>query len=107
MDLAKIDKALEKLLELHYIEKYGSGYKFTAVGCNYTSQKSGNGWIYLSRVGNKELWLYNNNKFSSWRFVPTIRITEEEFSQFCEYYNINVEDDKQLEIYNEVEFMDI
>ena len=106
MDLVKIDKALEKLLELHYIEKYGSGYKFTAVGCNYTSQKSGNGWIYLSRVGNKELWLYNN-KFSSWRFVPTIRITEEEFSQFCEYYNINVEDDKQLEIYNEVEFMDI
>ena len=107
MDLGKIDKVLEKLLELHYIEKYDSGYKFTAVGRNYTRQKSGNGWTYLSRVSNKELWLCDNNKFSSWRFVPTILITEEEFHDFCEYYNINVEDDKQLVICDEVEFMDI
>lgn len=106
MDLGKIDKVLEKLLELHYIEKYGSVYKFTAAGRSYTRQKSGNGWTYLSRVGNKELWLCDN-KYSAWRFVPTILITEEEFRQFCEYYNINVEDDKQLEIYNEIEFMDI
>ena len=107
MDLGKIDKVLEKLLELHYIEKYDSGYKFTAVGRNYTRQKSGNGWTYLSRVSNKELWLCDNNKFSSWRFVPIILITEEEFHDFCEYYNINVEDDKQLVICDEVEFMDI
>lgn len=106
MDLGKIDKALEKLLELHYIEKYDSEYKFTAVGRSYNRQKYGNGWRYLSRVGNKELWLCDK-KYSAWRFVPSIRITEEEFRYFCEYYNINVEDDKQLEIYNEVEFMDI
>jgi hypothetical protein len=106
MDLEKIDKVLEKLLELHYIEKYDSGYKFTVTGRSYTRQKSGNGWIYLSRVGNKELWLCDN-KFSSWRFVPTILITEEEFEDFCKYYNINAEDDKQLKIYNEIEFMDI
>lgn len=106
MDLGKIDKALEKLLELHYIEKYDSGYKFTAVGRSYTRQKSGNGWTYLSRVGNKELWLCDK-KYSAWRFVPSILITEDEFRFFCEYYNIIVEDDKQLEIYNEIEFMDI
>ena len=106
MDLGKIDKALEKLLELHYIEKYDSGYKFTAVGRSYSRQKSGNGWTYLSRANNKELWLCDN-KYSEWRFVRSNLITEEEFRYFCEYYNINIEDDKQLEIYNEVEFMDI
>jgi len=106
MDLEKIDKVLEKLLELHYIEKYDSGYKFTVTGRSYTRQKSGNGWIYLSRVGNKELWLCDN-KYSAWRFVPSILMTEEEFEDFCKYYNINVEDDKQLKIYNEIEFMDI
>lgn len=106
MDLGKIDKALEKLLELHYIEKYDSGYKFTIAGRCYTKQKSGIGWNYLSRIGNKELWLCDN-KFSAWRFVPSILMSEEEFCYFCEYYNINIEDDKQLEIYNETEFMDI
>lgn len=106
MDLGKIDKVLEKLLELHYIKKYDSSYKFTYIGHRYTSQKSGNCWTYLSRIDNKELWLCDN-KFSSWRFVPSIRITEEEFRYFCEYYNINVEDDKQLKICDEVEFMDI
>jgi hypothetical protein len=106
MDLEKIDKVLEKLLELHYIEKYDSGYKFTVTGRSYTRQKSGNGWTYLSRVGNKELWLCDN-KYSAWRFVPSILMTEEEFEDFCKYYNINVEDDKQLKIYNEIEFMDI
>ena len=40
MDLGKIDKVLEKLLELHYIEKSGPGYKFTDTGRFYTKQKS-------------------------------------------------------------------
>lgn len=106
MDLGKIDKVLEKLLELHYIEKSGPGYKFTDTGRFYTKQKSGYSWCYISRFGNTELWLCDN-KYSAWRFVSSNRITEEEFCQFCEYYNINVEDDKQLEIYNEIEFMDI
>lgn len=106
MDLGKIDKVLEKLLELHYIEKYGLGYKFTDTGRFYTKQKSGYSWCYISRYSNTELWLCNNN-FSEWRFVSSNRITEEEFYHFCEFYNINVEDDKQLEIYSEIEFMDI
>lgn len=70
------------------------------------SKKTGYSWCYISRLDKTELWLCDN-KFLTWRFIPTNRMTEEEFCHFCEFYNINVEDDKQLEIYNEIEFMDI
>ena len=107
MNLRKIDKALEKLAELHYIEKYDSGYRFTDDGRSYTREKTGFGCRYMSRFCNTELWLYDNNHLPRGRFARVNIMTEDEFSSFCKFYNINVEDDRQLEVYDEVEFMDI
>lgn len=108
MDKQKIENALEELKQLGYITEYYGSYKFTEAGHNYTSKKSGNSWIQITQYGISSLWVRQNPKYKdSWTFVSINSVTEEQFADFCKYYNINVEDDKQLEIYNEIEFMDI
>jgi hypothetical protein len=49
----------------------------------------------------------NPRRKDSWSFVSISLVTEEQFEDFCKYYNINVEEPKKLEICDEVEFMDI
>lgn len=108
MDRQKIENALEELKRLGYITEYYDSYKFTDAGHNYTQKTSRNSWIQITQYGNSSLWVRQNpSRKDSWTFISIDRVTEEQFADFCKYYNINVEDDKQLEIYNEIEFMDI
>ena len=108
MDRQKIENALEELERLGYIVKYSESYKFTEAGHVYTSRRSGNSWIYITQYSNSSLWVRRNpRRKDSWSFVSINLVTEEQFEDFCKYYNINVEEPKKLEICDEVEFMDI
>ena len=108
MDSGKIERALEELKSLRYIVKYGNSYKFTETGHGYTRRKSSNSWIMITQYNNTELWVRENpRRKDSWRFMSFDRITEEQFNDFCKYYDIKIEEPKQLEICNEIEFMDI
>jgi len=108
MDKQKIEKALKELEQLGYIIKYNGSYRFTGSGHDYTHKASGNSWLFITQYGNSSLWIRRNpQRNDSWAFTSIDSITEEQFEDFCKYYNINVEDPKELVICNEVEFMDI
>lgn len=108
MDREKVENALEELKQLGYITKYDGSYKFTDAGHNYTSRTSGNSWIQITEYGNSSLWVRRNPKRKeSWAFTSISSVTEEQFADFCKYFNINVEGPTKLVICDEVEFMDI
>ena len=108
MDGKRVEKALEELKQLGYIFKYGGSYRFTDAGHNYTRRASGNSWIYISQYDNSSLWIRRNpRRNDSWAFTSISSVTEEQFKDFCNYFNINVEEPSKLVICNEVEFMDI
>lgn len=107
MDRQKIENALEELKRLDYIIEYTS-YEFTDAGCNYTRKTSGNSWIYITDYAKSSLWVRREPRYKdSWTFIPFNQVTEEQFADFCKYYNINAEEPKKLVICDEVEFMDI
>lgn len=108
MDRKRIENALEELKRLGYITKYYDSYKFTEAGHVYTHKTSGNSWINITQYSNSSLWVRQNpRRKDSWTFRSFNLVTEEQFEDFCKYYNINVEEPKKLEICDEVEFMDI
>lgn len=108
MDRKKIEIALEKLKELGYIVACDYTYRFTEQGHNYTEQTSGDAWVWITKSNNSSLWVRRNLRYKgSWTFVPVERVTEEQFEDFCKYYNITIEEPKKLVICDEVEFMDI
>lgn len=108
MDRQKIENALEALKRLGYITEYYDSYKFTDAGHNYTRKTSGNSWLQITQYSNSSLWVRQNpNRKDSWTFRSINRVTEEQFEDFCKYYNINVEEPTKLVICDEVEFMDI
>ena len=108
MDRQKIENALEELKQLGYITAYYTSYKFTDAGRNYTRKTSGNTWICITEYTGSYLWARREPRYKdSWTFIPFSQLTEEQFADFCKYYNINTEEPPKLVIYNEVEFMDI
>ena len=108
MDRQKIENALEELKRRGYITNYYNSYKFTEAGHVYTHKTSGNSWINITQYSNSSLWVRQNpRRKDSWTFRLFNLVTEEQFEDFCKYYNINVEEPKKLEICDEVEFMDI
>ena len=108
MDRQKIENALDELKRRGYITNYYNSYKFTEAGHVYTHKTSGNSWIHITQYSNSSLWVRQNpRRKDSWTFRSFNLVTEEQFEDFCKYYNINVEEAKKLEICDEVEFMDI
>lgn len=108
MDRQKIENALEELKRLGYIIESYSFYEFTDAGRNYTLKTSGNSWIRITESANSSLWVRRSPRYKdSWTFIPFNQVTEEQFADFCKYYNINTEEPTKLVICNEVEFMDI
>ena len=108
MDRQKIENALEELKLLSYITEGYASYKFTDAGRNYTRKTSCDRWIYITDHTKSSLWVRREPRYKdSWTFIPFNQITEEQFADFCKYYNINAEEPTKLVIWNEVEFMDI
>lgn len=108
MDIKKVEKALEELKQRGYITMYDGSYRFIDAGHNYTRKKSGNSWIYITQYNNSSLWVRRvPRRNNSWAFMSISSITEEQFEDFCKYFNINVEEPSKLVICDEVEFMDI
>ena len=108
MDRQKIENALEELKRRGYITNYYNSYKFTEAGHVYTHKTSGNSWINITQYSNSSLWVRQNpRRKDSWTFRSFNLVTEEQFEDFCKYYNIKVEEPKKLEICDEIEFMDI
>ena len=108
MDRQKVENALEELKQLGYIAKYDGSYKFTARGHDYTRAASRNSWIFITQYNNSSLWVRRvPRRNDSWAFTSIDRVTEEQFVDFCKYFNINVEEPTKLVICDEVEFMDI
>ena len=109
MDRQKIENALEELKRRGYITaQHYTSYKLTDAGRNYTRKTSGNTWSHITECTGSYLWIRREPRYKeSWTFIPFSQVTEEQFTDFCKYYNINTEEPKKLIICNEVEFMDI
>lgn len=108
MDKQKVETALEELTRLGYITKYNGSYKFTDTGHDYTRRASRNSWLYITQYSNSSLWVRRTPpRNDSWAFTPIDRVTEEQFADFCKYFNINANGPTNLVICDEVEFMDI
>jgi hypothetical protein len=108
MDIQKVENALEELKQLGYITKYDGSYKFTEAGHNYTRKASRNSWIFITQYRNSSLWVRRvPRRNDSWAFTSIERVTEEQFEDFCKYFNIKAEGPLKLVICDEVEFMDI
>ena len=111
MDRQKIENALEELKWCGYITAHYTSYKFTDAGRNYTRKTSGNTWNHITEYTGSYgsyLWARREPRYKdSWTFIPFSQVTEEQFADFCKYYNINTEEPTKLVICNEVEFMDI
>ena len=104
----KIKNALEELKRLGYITEDYVSYKFTDAGYNYTRKTSCNSWMHITDYAKSSLWVRREPRYkNSWTFIPFNQVTEEQFMDFCKYYNINTEEPRKLVICNEVEFMDI
>ena len=104
----KIENALEELKRLDYITEDYASYKFTDAGRNYTRKTSCNSWMHITDYTKSSLWVRREPRYkNSWTFIPFNQVTEEQFMDFCKYYNINTEELTKLVICNEVEFMDI
>jgi hypothetical protein len=110
MQQEKVLDALNILKERGIIDNSNNynTFLFTIAGREFTKKKSENSWIAITNRELMYLWARYDVKFKdSWTFIKIRDLTEEQFTDFCEYYNINAKDDKQLEIFNEIEFMDI
>lgn len=95
----KIDKVVANLIKRGLIEKSGS---FTDKGRDFTRKKSRNGWCVLK--SDKSLWVPVVPKrldedgslhYTSWdwRFKSADEIEPEEFKEFCDYFEIDNDDE--------------
>ena len=108
MDRQKIENALEELKRRGYITAHYTSYKFTDAGRNYTRKTSGECWFNITGHIKSYLLARREPRYKeSWTFIPFNKVTEEQFADFCKYYNINTEEPAKLVICNKVEFMDI
>ena len=85
----KIENALEELKRLGYITEDYVSYKFTDAGCNYTRKTSCNSWIHITEYTGSYLLARREPRYKeSWTFIPFNKVTEEQFADFCKYYNM-------------------
>lgn len=90
MERSKIQKALQNLLDRKFIikdEVYGH-YRMLDAGDKFTYNKSKNTWAGIVWQ-DKELWVREepgDNK--TWHFIKYPEITNEQFEDFCNYFEI-------------------
>jgi len=91
MDRTKVFKALDILVERKFIIKEKNDYyKFSETARKYLEAKCGYSWNYILWFG-KELWVrYNIQSKDSWTFVKIEDVTEEQFNDFCQLYEISL-----------------
>lgn len=102
MDKAKIEDALQNLLDRKLI-KYNQGhYYFTSGGWEYTENRSRSSWCDITwhYDGKDRLWIpfkiFENEHDWDWTFVEYDEVTEEQFANFCKYFDINMQIDDNL-----------
>lgn len=108
MDKQKIENTLKVLKRRGYITAHYTSYKFMDAWRNYIRKTSGNTWSHITEYTGSYLLARRAPRYKeSWTFIPFNKVTEEQFADFCKYYNINTEEPTKLVICNEVKFMDI
>jgi len=89
----------EKVLEaLNVLKERGiiisnsyNRFVFTGQGRQFTKQKSGNSWISITNGNLKYLWArYNVKVNDSWTFIKIEDLIEEQFDDFCNYFEIKL-----------------
>jgi len=92
MQKEKVLEALNVLKERGIIsEYYEDRFVFTGSGRQFTKQKSGNSWISITNYNIKYLWArYNVKDKDSWTFIKVSDLTEEQFNDFCKYFEVNL-----------------
>ena len=90
MDRTRLFKALDILVNRNLIIKEKNGYyRFLEDGKKYVEGKCGYSWNYVVWFG-KELWVrYNLQNPDSWTFIKIEDVTEEQFNDFCQFYEIS------------------
>ena len=92
MERSKIQKALQNLLDRKFIikdEVYGH-YRFLPAGEEFTNNKSNNSWAGIV-FQDRELWVRRDPKNSrSWHFIRYDEVTNEQFEDFCNYFEIKL-----------------
>ena len=89
MQKEKVLEALNVLKEREIISDYDYRFVFTGQGRQFTKQKSGNSWISITNGELKYLWArYNIKDKDSWTFIKIEDLTEEQFDDFCKYFEI-------------------
>lgn len=94
MQKEKVLEALNILKERGIIDNppdYDTRFVFTGKGGQFTKEKSGNRWIAITNCDLKYLWArYNVKDKDSWTFINVSDLTEEQFDDFCKYFEVNL-----------------
>ncbi len=94
MQKEKVLEALNILKERGIINNppdYDTRFVFTEPGRQFTKQKSGNSWISITNSDLRYLWArYNVKVNDSWTFINISDLTEEQFDDFCKYFEVNL-----------------
>lgn len=94
MQKEKVLEALNILKERGIISNppaYDNKFMFTEAGRYFTKKKSENSWIAITNCELKYLWArYNVKVKDSWTFIKIEDLTEEQFDDFCKYFEVNL-----------------
>lgn len=102
MDKAKIEDALQNLLDRKLIKPHNNIYTFTSEGWGYSENRSRNSWCDITwHYDDKDrLWvpfkIFENEHDWDWTFIEYDEVTEEQFTNFCKYFDIDVQIDNDL-----------
>lgn len=70
---------------------YDNRFLFTILGREFTKKKSGNSWISITNRELTYLWARHDVKVrDSWTFIKVTELTEEQFEDFCKYFEVNI-----------------
>ena len=93
MQKEKVLEALNILKERGIISnlEVDTRFMFTARGRQFTKEKSGNSWISITNYELAYLWARSDVKEKdSWIFIKVESLTEEQFEDFCKYFEVNI-----------------
>ena len=91
MQEEKVVEALNILKERGIISNYDTRLVFTIEGRQFTKEKSGNSWISITNRELAYLWARHDVKVrDSWTFIKVADLTEEQFEDFCKYFEVNI-----------------
>lgn len=95
MDDERIKEALKNLEDRGLIERCDGYYYFTANGRAFTHNKSNNEWctITITSSNGNALWIRSDPVVApgDWIFQLFRYITDEQFDDFCNYFEITQE----------------